>query len=791
MPVTVGEIQLEIGADTKKLTKAADVLKKTGASVKAAERGLLSLKSTLGGADRAASQMQTAQKKLNDAVKAGLIGEKEQARLVKRMKEQFSTASVEARDLRVNMGRMAGAMEKLQGRFRGLGGAVQASNARMATAAKRAVSFRGATASLLGTAGIGLLVNRTLNHADALTKQADRIGISTKSLQEYGFAADLAGVSQGNLENGLSTFTKRLGELQAGKGALHSFLKTFDADLLAALTTAKDTSTALDLLFKSSRGLETAADRAALFANAFSKAAGINMTTMIDGTEAAIERARELGLVVDEYLLRRAAATNDALTTLGKTLSSQFTTAILENASAIQRLADGLTTAMPKLISFLERVGQAWGMLDQPAAKRLREITLEIRALQESITRAEKMPAHPARAAGLADAKTQVAALTAEYNKLVDKMREAQTVPPPPILAPPTTPPPAPQKAPTGRKGKPAAPKARKYTGPTGPLVLAPQQPLGIDPVAMREMTEGFKEYNRVLAEGARVYASTRTPVEAYFIQVEKLDKLLAAGAIEQNTFNRAVTDAAEKAYPTATEATKELTAAQEKQKEIQAALAAEGMRAFDSLGHGIVDAMLNAETAMQSFRNTAKMMIDDVIHSFVQLAFLNPLKNSLFNLSGTQAFPEMGSLFTEAKGGAYVNGARKLAKGGLLTGPTLFSNKSGLSIGGEAGTEAVMPLARNSRGQLGVLAASGGGGGNTRNVNNTSMRRREGDNIRVENHGGDTIQIFQTVQVATGVAPTVRAEVLNLMPLIIEQTKASLTEARARGGKFGKSFGG
>lgn len=790
MPLTIGDIQLEIGANTKKLDKAGEALKKTGASVKAAERGLLQLRSTLGGADRAASQMQVAQKRLNDAVKAGLIGEKEQARLLKRMSEQFSTASVEARDLRQNMSRMAGAMEKLQGRFRGLGGAVQANNARMATAAKRMVSFRGATASLLGTAGIGLLVNRTLDHADALTKQADRIGISTKSLQEYGYAAELAGVSQGTLENGLKTFTKRLGELQAGKGALHSFLKEFDSDLLAALTTAKDTSTALDLLFKSSRGLETAADRAALFANAFSKAAGIDMTTMIDGTEAAIAQARELGLVVDEHLLRRAAATNDALTTLGRTLSSQFTTAILENAGAIQDLAAALTKAMPKMISFIERLGQAWGFLDAPAAERLHAITLEIRALQEAIGRSEKMPPHPARAAGLAEAREQVAKLTAEYNRLVDKMREAQAVPPPPVLAPPTTPPTAPQTAATAAKGKPATTKPRKYSVPATPLVsIAPT--LAVDTVAVREVTEGFKEYNRTLAEGARVYAQTRTPAEAYFLQVDKLDKLLAAGAIDQATFNRAVTQAAEQAYPTATEATKELTAEQEKQRKIQKALAQEGMRSFDSLGHGIVTAMTSGETAMQSFAATARSMVDDLLHAFVQLAFLNPMKNSLFGLKGNDMFPEMGSLFGAAKGAAYMGGVRMLADGGLLTGPTLFPSKNGLSIGGEAGTEAVMPLARNSKGQLGVMASGGGGGGNVRNVNNTSVRRREGDNIHLENHGGDTTNVYQNIQVATGVAPTVRAEILNLMPMIIEQTQAALTETKARGGKFGKSFGG
>jgi phage-related minor tail protein len=58
----------------------------------------------------------------------------------------------------------------------------------------------------------------------------------------------------------------------------------------------------------------------------------------------------------------------------------------------------------------------------------------------------------------------------------------------------------------------------------------------------------------------------------------------------------------------------------------------------------------------------------------------------------------------------AWMNGIRKLANGGLLNQPTLFSTKSGLAIGGEAGTEAVMPLTRTAGGKLGVYSAGGGG---------------------------------------------------------------------------------
>jgi phage-related minor tail protein len=54
------------------------------------------------------------------------------------------------------------------------------------------------------------------------------------------------------------------------------------------------------------------------------------------------------------------------------------------------------------------------------------------------------------------------------------------------------------------------------------------------------------------------------------------------------------------------------------------------------------------------------------------------------------------------AKGLAYSNG--------MLDRATVFGTKTGLAVGGEMGTEAIMPLSRDSRGRLGVTAAGGSG---------------------------------------------------------------------------------
>ena len=53
---------------------------------------------------------------------------------------------------------------------------------------------------------------------------------------------------------------------------------------------------------------------------------------------------------------------------------------------------------------------------------------------------------------------------------------------------------------------------------------------------------------------------------------------------------------------------------------------------------------------------------------------------------------------------------------------------------------------------------------------------------------GGGTVN--QTLNITTGVAQTVRAEVMNLMPVIKQETLAAVVDARRKGGSFARTFG-
>lgn len=144
------------------------------------------------------------------------------------------------------------------------------------------------------------------------------------------------------------------------------------------------------------------------------------------------------------------------------------------------------------------------------------------------------------------------------------------------------------------------------------------------------------------------------------------------------------------------------------------------------AITQGIDDAIFSGNKFADVLDSLGKKMLEIVLQDEVLKPFSNFISGALegigggrggggfsggFGLGGDNASLGVGSgAALAAKGMAWMNGIRMLANGGLLNQPTLFSTKSGLAIGGEAGTEAVMPLTRTAGGKLGVYSAGGGG---------------------------------------------------------------------------------
>lgn len=63
----------------------------------------------------------------------------------------------------------------------------------------------------------------------------------------------------------------------------------------------------------------------------------------------------------------------------------------------------------------------------------------------------------------------------------------------------------------------------------------------------------------------------------------------------------------------------------------------------------------------------------------------------------------------------------------------------------------------------------------------------RSSGSIDNEPSGGGGVTVHQTINLSAGVSQTVRAEVIGMMPRIMEATKAAVADSKRRGGSFGK----
>ena len=175
------------------------------------------------------------------------------------------------------------------------------------------------------------------------------------------------------------------------------------------------------------------------------------------------------------------------------------------------------------------------------------------------------------------------------------------------------------------------------------------------------------------------------------------------------------------------------------------------------------VNSLLDGQNGLESFKSFARSMVSQIIAIFMQLAVVNKIINSIFNLTGDDALSTI-DLFGSGKP-KFDTGSWDGNMGGLggAGGGSMFGGQPRLV--GERGAEIFVP---HTSGTL---------------LNNMNSKNAMS--------GGKSVNIYQTVNFATGIVPTVRAEVTKMMPQIADVTKAAVQESAMRGGNFRRSLVG
>lgn len=127
--------------------------------------------------------------------------------------------------------------------------------------------------------------------------------------------------------------------------------------------------------------------------------------------------------------------------------------------------------------------------------------------------------------------------------------------------------------------------------------------------------------------------------------------------------------------------------------------------RAFDGV-------IFDGNRLQDTLRQVAQSMVNSVYNTAMR-----PVQTAFGGALAQGVAGAMGSIMPLAQGGAFGAGrVMPFAKGGVISQATAFPMRGGTGLMGEAGPEAIMPLARGPDGALGVRAA----GSNTQAINVT-----------------------------------------------------------------------
>ena len=231
-----------------------------------------------------------------------------------------------------------------------------------------------------------LLPDRSISAADAIGKTADKIGVGVEALQELRFAAKASGVEQQTLDMALQRFSRRAAEAAQGTGEAKDALAQMGIALRdQERQPAFERGPARRMSPTPSPGSRTRRSGCGLPSSCSIRGRGARQPARggSGALEEMRERARDLGIVLDEHLVRDAERARTELDTLSQVMSANLTRAALEAAPVIADLSSWLADVAGK-------AGIAWERLfDAPEEKSLRTLRYELGLASSTIEKLE------------------------------------------------------------------------------------------------------------------------------------------------------------------------------------------------------------------------------------------------------------------------------------------------------------------------------------------------------------------------------------------------------------------
>ncbi len=216
--------------------------------------------------------------------------------------------------------------------------------------------------------------------------------------------------------------------------------------------------------------------------------------------------------------------------------------------------------------------------------------------------------------------------------------------------------------------------------------------------------------------------------------------------------------------------------------------------KTFEDAGKDISDAFGKAVISGKSFRDSMRSILvavsEQIVATIAQILIIDPLIRKL-----TNSLKEYQSAISTS-GGSLLDSLIRVGVGAFAGGMTSSAvTPEGMTVGSDL---------LNARGQvIGTqqqpmsYSYKANGGFVAPNMPYMVGERgaemfvpKSAGNIIPNSEMGGNVVINQSLNFSTGVVPTVRTEIMNLMPQIKKETVSAVAEARSRGGTFARTFG-
>ena len=393
----------------------------------------------------------------------------------------------------------------------------------------------GAMAGVVG--GVAVLVKGAIDEADKLGKMAQSIGLPVEELSKLNYAADLSGVSLEQLGTSVGKLSRNMADVAGGgTGPASQAFKALGIEVKNTDGTLKSSSQVIDEVATKFKGYEDGASKTAIAIALFGKA-GASMIPLLNqgasGLALMKQEAEQLGIVISQRTFVAAENFNDNLTRLGKVKDG----IILKITEHLLPGLESLSTTMVQVgkdaallagvASFLSGTVKAMASIVIIAAVSFETMARAAAASSEIMSLATSLQFAKAAEAGkkfLSDTE-KVAQTSAEHVKNlwadVPQIQIDMTA--------------------LDNVNKGVIAIGENWGKVAAPIVTS-------SAVANKAAAELEAAQKKILDAGKATFEATRTPLETYALELQKIQQQYEAGAFGTDTYARAIAKAAEDA---------------------------------------------------------------------------------------------------------------------------------------------------------------------------------------------------------------------------------------------------